>query len=91
LIPKRQIFITLKAFQTGWNRINLEEYHIPVKDEFVVTLQWLEGVTENSSNPITMIPVAMTPFSRNCYARIASQDKWQRLRMMPSCYATILY
>lgn len=91
LICKRQIFITLKAFQTGWNRIDLEDYNISVKGEFIVTLQWLEGLTDNQNNPVTMIPVAMTPFSRNCYVRVASQDKWQRLRMKPSCYATIIY
>ena len=91
LICKQQIFVTLKKYQTGWNRIELEDYDIAVKGEFIVTLQWLEGVTDNDKNPVTLIPVAMTPFSRNCYARVASQDKWTRLKSKPSFYATILY
>jgi len=91
LLCKEQIFATLTPFKTGWSRIDLEDYNITVKGEFIVTLQWLECVTDNNKNPVTLIPVAFTPFSRNCYVRVASQDKWQRFKMKPSCYATILY
>jgi len=91
LVCRNQITITLKHFQTGWSRINLEEYGIHINGEVIVTLQWLEGITENNKNPTTIIPVAITPFSSNCYSRTASQDKWTKFDIKPSCYATIIY
>lgn len=90
LICKQQILVTLTGFKTGWNRINLDDYNIFINSDCIVTLQWLEGYTDNTKKPLTMVPAAVS-FSKNCYARIASQDKWERVRVTPSCYVTLLY
>ena len=91
LICNKQLFATVENFKTGWNKIDLEAYHIKVNGEFIVTVQWIESRMEKKENPVTIVPVAYTPFSKNCYVRIASQDKWKRMSVNLSSYVTIAY
>jgi len=91
LICNRQIFMTADSFKTGWTKVDLEPYNIKVNQDFIVTVQWVESRMDKSENPITMIPVAMTPFSKNCYARIASQDKWKKIGFNLSNFVTLIY
>jgi CarboxypepD_reg-like domain len=91
LLYNKQIFATIDSFKTGWTKIDLEPYHIKVNSEFIVTVQWIESRTDKKENPITILPVALTLFSKNCYARIASQDKWKRMAVNLSSYVTLAY
>jgi hypothetical protein len=87
----KQIFATIDSFKTGWTQIDLEPYHIKVNGRFIVTVQWIESRMEKKENPITILPIVVTPFSKNCYARIASQDKWKRVNINLSSFVTIAY
>jgi len=40
-------------------------------------------------NPVTILPVAATPFAKNCYVRIASQDKWKKMGVNLSSFVTL--
>jgi CarboxypepD_reg-like domain len=91
LICNKQIFVTTDKFQTGWVKIDLETYGISIKDDFIITLQWIESSMEKKENPVTLVPVAVTPFSKNAYARIASQDKWKKMGVSFSCFVTLAY
>lgn len=91
LLCDKQIFATVGDFKTGWNKIDLESYHIRVNGEVIVTVQWIESRMDKWENPITILPVALTPFSKNCYVRIASQDKWKRMSVNLSSFVTIAY
>ena len=91
LLCNQQIFATVGNFKTGWTNINLDQYNIRVKGEFIVTVQWIEGRMDKKENPLTVLPVAITPFSKNCYARIASQDKWKKMGVNLSNFVTIAY
>jgi hypothetical protein len=91
LICNKQIFATLDNFKTGWTKIDLEKYNIKIIDEFVVTVQWIESRMDYKEKPITILPFAATPFSKNCFARIASQDKWIKKGMNLSNFITITY
>lgn len=91
LLCNQQIFATVDNFKTGWTNINLDQYNIRVKGEFIVTVQWIEGRMDKKENPLTVLPVAITPFSKNCYARIASQDKWKKMGVNLSNFVTIAY
>jgi len=91
LICNRQIFMTVDSFKTGWTKVDLEPYNIKVNQDFIVTVQWVESRMDKKENPLTMIPVAMTPFSKNCYARIASQDKWKKVGFNLSNFVTLTY
>ncbi len=91
LISNQPIFVTIADFKTGWTKIDLTPYNIKVNGDFIITLQWVEGKMEKKENPVTIVPVAITPFSKNCYVRIASQDKWKRLGATLSCFVTLVY
>lgn len=91
LLFNRQIFATIDQFYTGWIRIDLEQYQIKVNSEFIVTVQWIESRMDKKENPITILPIAFTPFSKNCYARVASQDKWKRIGVNLSSFVTLVY
>lgn len=91
LLCNKDIFVTVENFKTGWSKFDLEPYNITVNDDFVITLQWIDSKMEKKENPVTMIPVKLSLFSKNTYARVASQDKWKRMGMNLSCFVTLLY
>lgn len=91
LICDKQLFATINDFKTGWTKIDLEQFNIKIKGEFIITIQWIESRMNKKENPITILPVAVTPFSKNCYTRIASQDKWKRMGINLSSFVTIAY
>jgi hypothetical protein len=91
LLCNQQIFAAVDNFKTGWTNISLDQYNIKVNGEFIITVQWIEGRMDKKENPITVLPVAVTPFSKNCYARIASQDKWKKMGVNLSNFVTITY
>ena len=91
LIFNKQIFMTIDNYKTGWIKVDMEAYQIKVNQAFIVTIQWVESSMKKKENPITLIPVAMTLFSKNCYARIASQDKWKKIGMNLSNFVTLIY
>ena len=91
LIYNKQIFSTVDNFKTGWTKIDLGQYNIKIRKEFVVTIQWIESKMDKRENPITIVPFAVTPFSKNCFVRIASQDKWVKKGMSLSNFVTIAY
>ncbi|HEY8780522.1 MAG TPA: carboxypeptidase-like regulatory domain-containing protein [Mucilaginibacter sp.] len=91
LMYNKQIFATVDNFKIGWNKVDLERYNIKVNGAFVVTVQWIESRMYKKENPITILPVSVTPFSKNCYVRIASQDKWKRMGVNLSSFVTLAY
>ena len=91
LISNKQIFMTVDNLKTGWTKVDLEPFNIKVNRNFIVTVQWIESRKVKKENPITIIPVAITPFSKNCYVRIASQDKWKKVGMKLSNFVTLIY
>lgn len=91
LLYDKQIFATVDNFKTGWTKLDLEQYGIKVNHDFIITVQWVESKMEKKENPVTIVPVALTPFSKNCYVRIASQDKWKRMGMRMSNFITLAY
>jgi hypothetical protein len=91
LINSKQIFAILDNFKTGWTKVDLAEYSLIVKNDIIVTVQWIESEMVKKEKPVTIVPVAMTLFSKNCYVRIASQDKWKKMGMSLSSYITIAY
>jgi len=91
LIINKQIFMSVIDYKTGWTKVDLEDYNIKINRDFIVTVQWVESRMDKKENPVTLIPVAMTPFSKNCYTRIASQDKWKKVGIYLSNYVTLVY
>jgi len=91
LMYNKQIFATLNNFKTGWINVDLQPYNIEVNGPFIVTVQWVDSRMDKKEDPLTVLPVALTPFSKNCYARIASQDKWKKMGVNLSSFVTLAY
>ncbi len=90
LLTDEQIFGTVGEYKTGWIQLDLEPYNIKVKDNFIITIQWIESKTDNENKPVTMIPAAVS-FAKDTYVRIASQDKWKRMGIKLSYFVTVVY
>ena len=91
LICNKQIITNLDNFKTGWTKVDLESFTIKVKEDIIVTVQWVESRMDKKEIPVTIVPVTMTLFAKNCYVRVASQDKWKRMGMKVSSFITIAY
>ena len=91
LLYHSQIFTTVDHFRTGWISVDLEPYHINLPKDFIVSLQWVDSRMDHKEDPVTMIPVAVSLFSKNCYVRVAALDKWQKKAMNLSNYVTVMY
>jgi hypothetical protein len=89
LLCNKQIYVTMPPFKTGWSRIDLTPYNITIHGDFIITLQWIESRMDKKEPPLTIIPIGMT-LSKNCYVRIASQDKWERKGINLSFYSTLI-
>jgi hypothetical protein len=91
LINGQQIIAVIDSSQTGWISVDLEKYGIKIDHEFVVSIQWVESTMKKREKPITIMPVAATPFTKNCFVRVASQDKWKRMGINLSSYVRVVY
>ena len=90
LLSNREIFGVLDNHKTGWIKFDLEPYNIKVNGDFIITIQWVDSKIDKKEKPVTLIPVSLT-FSKNCYYRIASQDKWGKKGINMSYYVTLWY
>jgi hypothetical protein len=91
LLYNKQIFMAVDNFKKGWISVDMEPYNIKVPQDFIVTIQWVDSRMDYKEDPITMIPVAMSIFSKNCYVRVTALDKWQKKAMNLSNFVTVMY
>ncbi|MCW3119577.1 MAG: hypothetical protein JWM28_3659 [Chitinophagaceae bacterium] len=91
LLYHKQIFMSIDNFRKGWINVDMEPYNIKLPQDFIVTTQWVDSRMDYKEDPITMIPVAMSIFSKNCYIRVAALDKWQKKAMNLSNFVTVMY
>jgi hypothetical protein len=91
LLYNKQIFMTVDNFRKGWINVDMEPYNIKVPQNFIVTIQWVDSRMDYKEDPLTMVPVAMSIFSKDCYVRITALDKWQKKSMNLSNFVTVMY
>ena len=90
LLSNKQIFGEVADGQTGWLKVDLIPYDVSINGDFIITLQWIESTMNNTIDPVVMMPAGLS-FSKNCYARIASQDKWKKVNINLSYFVTLGY
>ena|SRR5437879_3613854 len=90
LLFNNEILASVKDFKTGWVQIDLRPYHMVVKSDFAVTLQWVDYNKNMFAKPKILIPVALS-FSQISYFRTASQDKWNSIKANSSHFVTLRY
>lgn len=90
LLSSKAIFGQIDNLKTGWIQFDLAPYNIKINGDFIITLQWAESTMDKKEKPVTLIPVSLS-FAKNCYYRIASQDKWNKKGIKLSYYVTLAY
>lgn len=90
LITRDEIYVDVTNAKTGWNKIDLTPYQIIVKDDFVISLEWVENSVSTTVKPQVLIPGGLS-FSTTSYYRLASQDKWKKGAAAVSYYVTLVH
>lgn len=72
-IPQESIIITSKI-KSGVLEVDLEPYDIVLKEDFAITLEWIEDFGDSGWN--NGLRFAMRRFGPKCVFRYASQDSW---------------
>jgi hypothetical protein len=72
-IPQKSIIVTSKI-KSGVLEVDLEPYDIVLKEDFAITLEWIEDFGDNNWN--NGLRFTMRRFGPKCVFRYASQDSW---------------
>jgi hypothetical protein len=87
-IQKESIFITT-SIKKGRLYADLSKYDIVIKEDFCVTLEWLEDLGEGS---LRFAILYQEPKMAGQVSRVSSQDKWTKLtKVMMDFRVTVLY
>ncbi len=88
LLFNKEILVSLGNYKTGWTSIDLSPYHLLLKDDCAVTLQWVDYNKDMVAAPLILIPASLS-LSHINYYRAAGQDKWKSIRGNVSFYLTL--
>jgi hypothetical protein len=72
-LPQESIIVTSKI-KSGVLEVDLEPYEIVLKEDFAITLEWIEDFGDSNWN--NGLRFAMRRFGPKCVYRYASQDSW---------------
>jgi hypothetical protein len=72
-IPQKSIIVTSKI-KSGVLEVDLEPYDIVLKEDFAITLEWIEDFGDSNWN--NGLRFAMRRFGPKCLFRYTSQDSW---------------
>jgi len=79
-ILKDNIFIPVESKQTGIVSVDLKKYNIILKDDVIVTLEWVE--TEGENNQGEAIFFSLGVLTSGTYHKESSQGKMKKLKGM---------
>lgn len=88
LLFNKDILVSLNNHKTGWTQVDLAPYHLVLKDDCAVTLQWVDYNKDMVAAPLILIPASLS-LSHINYYRAAGQDKWKSIRGNVSFYVTL--
>ncbi|WP_205504091.1 carboxypeptidase-like regulatory domain-containing protein [Rufibacter psychrotolerans] len=76
-IASQDIIISVKDKKRGWIQADLEPYNLYMKQDFVLSLEWIAGSPLDSSKSLTL--AAALPGFHTIYHKDASQAKWDKM------------
>ena len=94
ILPER-IILRIPPHHTGWITVDLDQYNILLKEDFVVTVEWLSET--NILNRSSLMAFATHPKGQITYSRASGQKPWKILRPTLTdvnsigLYVTVLY
>lgn len=90
LLLNKEVFVDIRDYKTGWNKVDLSAFNIIVKADFALTLQWVDYNRDLKAEPQILIPTAIS-FSQLNYFRTTSQDKWNKIKASCSYFVSLKY
>lgn len=78
-LNKKNIYIDVKNKSTGWIIVNLADYDINIKENIIITVEWIEG--SEGGNKLSL-PMLIPSFGSVHYYKYGSQSKWKKYKMI---------
>jgi hypothetical protein len=66
---------------TGWVKVNLTDYDITVKEDIIITIEWIEA---SKVGDTLSLPIFVPSFSSIHYYKQSAQAKWRKYKMISS-------
>ncbi|AUS06521.1 carboxypeptidase-like regulatory domain-containing protein [Pseudotamlana carrageenivorans] len=78
-INKENIFVEVKNKSSGWINVDLTDYDINIKENIIITVEWIEGSEDGNK---LSLPMLIPSFSSVHYYKYGSQSKWKKYKMI---------
>lgn len=78
-LNKQNIYVDVINKSTGWIIVNLADYDIRIKENIIITVEWIEG--SKGGNKLSL-PMLIPSFSSVHYYKYGSQSKWKKYKMI---------
>lgn len=79
LLNEQDIVVTISNQQTGWITVDLSEYELLTKENFIATLEWIDA---SDNGKYLAMPISLPVFGSHHYYKFGSQAKWKHFRNM---------
>jgi len=79
LLTDQDIIVTITDKQTGWITVDLTQYELLTKKNFIATLQWIDA---SDDGKYLAMPISFPVFGKHHYYKFGSQAKWKHFRNM---------
>jgi hypothetical protein len=80
-INTTDVIVELEEDITGWVKVNLSDYNITVKEDVIITVEWVEASKEGN---ILSLPILLPSLKSTHYYKQSAQIKWRKYKMISS-------
>lgn len=81
ILNKENIFVEVKGKQTGWVSVDLSPYNLVVKDDVIVSAEWIEHSEKGRK---LSLPIIIPSVGSTHYYKFGSQSNWKKFPMLSS-------
>jgi hypothetical protein len=74
-LNQNNIFTSAKDSYTGWLEIDLSEYDLSVKENIIITVEWIEHSEKGDK---LNLPIIIPSFGSKHYYKFGAQNSWQK-------------
>ncbi len=78
-LTSQDIIVSVDDQKTGWIEVDLSDYDIFTKNDFIATVQWIDSSADGKK---LGMPIRFPVFGKKHYYKFGSQAKWKRYKNM---------
>ncbi|MFK7806776.1 MAG: carboxypeptidase-like regulatory domain-containing protein [Saprospiraceae bacterium] len=79
LLSDRDIIVNVNDKKTGWVEVDLRDYEVLTKKNFIATLQWIDASSDGTN---LAMPINLPVIGSHHYYKFGAQAKWKHFRNM---------